>query len=253
MSVALDYSLEVNKSKQFQFLQGLTLFHPSLKLSQPTQADIDLVVGSLLAQLKREYPKAGPAYWSNRCWALIYWQPVYIAVYAVHKHHSWIAFDNFLLGFNHSKVSGFYFSESSWLIKTDLIQPAHAQEVHALINQQAIVLKTLLQNYLQRLSSKIKINRVNAWRLISDCILMVMLELDDMSNSDKLTFSNYWLTSLGLYDKNNKPYSQLNQLANNQLILKRQSCCMHYLIDAENPCSTCNKFSRKLEPINKDK
>ena len=232
-------------NRHLKFLQELALFHPSLKLSKPPNGGINSVVNALLLQLKYDHPEAGPVYWSNRCWALIYWQPIYIAVYCVHAHHSWISFSDFQLGFDSSQVSGFYFSSTHWLSKDHSIQ-----EDISLIKQQALELKVLLESFFQQLTASIKINTINAWRLVADCILMVLLEIEQLNDNQKIDMSYQWLKALGLGDRHGNPYSQLKTTYNteitypkicNPLVLDRKSCCMHFLIDVDNPCDTCNK------------
>jgi siderophore ferric iron reductase len=237
--------LSLEKINQLIFLQQLALFRPSLKLSLPPQGGIDTVVNALLSKLKHDHPEAGPVYWSNRCWALIYWQPIYIAVYSVHAHHSWISFSDFKLGFGSSQVSGFYFSSTHWLNKDHSIQ-----EGNSLIKKQALELKVVLESFFQQLTASIKINTINAWRLVADCILMVLLEIEQLSDNQKIDMSYQWLKALGLFDRHGNPYSQLKTAYNKKkayqkrcspLGLDRKSCCMHFLIDANNPCDSCNK------------
>jgi siderophore ferric iron reductase len=237
--------LSSEESSQLLFLQQLALFCPSLKLSLPPLDGIDTVVDALLSKLKHDHPEAGPVYWSNRCWALIYWQPIYIAVYSVHAHHSWISFSDFKLGFDSSQVSGFYFSSTHWLNKDHSIQ-----EGNSLIKQQALELKVVLESFFQQLTASIKINTINAWRLVADCILMVLLKIEQLSDNQKIDMSYEWLKALGLCDRHGDPYSQLKTTYNTEIIypkrcsplgLDRKSCCMHFLIDVDNPCDTCNK------------
>ncbi len=239
-------------NKHLQFLQALTIFHPSLKLSLPPKGGIDSVITALLSQLRHDQPEAGPVYWSHRCWALVYWQPIYLAVYSVHRHNSWISFKDFQLGFNGKQTSGFYFSNSNWLKESNVIRIKSN-----IIQHQALELKTLLDTFFSQLSSVIKINTINAWRLVADCILLVILEFEEFSNEQKIDYSYQWLRALKLYDKRNTPHSQLkvihkqktcynkkniDQDKTSQLVLDRKSCCMHFLIDAKNPCDTCNKY-----------
>lgn len=236
---------EGNRKQRF-FLQELALFHPSLKLSPPPQGGIDSVVDALLSQLKSDHPEAGPAYWSNRCWALVYWQPIYLAVYSVHRYHHWVSFSDFQLGFDGKKVSGFYFSNTHWLNEDSAVQGNHS-----LIEQQALELKVLLESFFHQLTATIKINAINAWRLIADCILMVLLDIEQINDDQKVDISYQWLKAFGLYDRKGNPHSQLKPIYNPKstypkeccsLGLDRKSCCMHYLIDSNNPCDSCNKY-----------
>lgn len=239
-----------NESRQLDFLQALAHTHPSLKLSRTPKGDIDSVINILLSQLKFDHPKVGPVYWSCRCWALIYWQPVYLAVLAVHQHHSWISFKDFQLGFDGVNLSGFYFSSPSWLVEENC-----TKKISIVIKQQVLELKPLLERFFLQLTSVIKINTTNAWRLIADCILIIILEIQDINISKKIYFSDQWLKAFGLHDKKDRPYSQLKPVYNQitkdnqevkQLVLDRKSCCMYFLIDPSNPCDTCKKYQQTL-------
>jgi siderophore ferric iron reductase len=226
--------------KQCLFLQALTQSYPSLTLSPPPVAGIDCVINKLISQLKHDHQEAGAVYWANRCWALIYWQPVYLALYSVHRHQSWISFSDFHLGFDGTSVSGFYFSNSRWLNDNKTVT-----DVSSLIIQQAFALKSLLENFFNQLVSTIKINTINAWRLIADCILMVILEFEEIDDKQKSDISQQWLKAFDLYDKKDQPYSQLKTTHTqdgNKLVLARKSCCMHFLLDSSNPCDSCNKY-----------
>ena len=206
-------------------------------------ADIDTVIATLLSQLKQDHPQAGPVYWANRCWALIYWQPIYLAVYAVHKHNSWICFNKFQLELDNQAISDDYISGSDRLQKS-----ADFIDISVLIQQQVIALKPLLEIYFSRLRKQIPLNSINAWRLIADCLLIAMLEIQTMSNQQKLQNSSFWLKTFGLYDRKGNPHSQFKDMScqeGSNLTLDRKSCCMHYLIEPENPCDTCNKYTCK--------
>ena len=226
--------------KQCLFLQALTRSYPSLTLSPPPVAGIECVINKLISQLKHDHPEAGAVYWANRCWALIYWQPVYLALYSVHQHQSWISFKDFDLGFDGTSVSGFHFSNPHWLNDSKTLT-----DVSSLIIHQALDLKTLLESFFDQLVSTIKINTINAWRLIADCILMVILEFEEIDDTQKADISQQWLKAFDLYDKKDQPYSELkwnHAKDGSKLVLARKSCCMYFLLDSKNPCDTCNKY-----------
>lgn len=211
-----------------------------------SNAAIDAVIVTVLSQLKQDHPQAGPVYWSNRCWALISWQPIYLAVYAVHKHNGWFCFNKFQLELGNQTISDDFIFGSDRLQKS-----ADITDISALIQQQVLALKPLLELYHARLINQIPLNSINAWRLIADCLLIAMLEIQTISNQQKLQHSSFWLNTFGLYDRKGNPHSQLKEYScpdGNYLILDRKSCCMHYLIEPESPCDTCNKYSCKEQP-----
>jgi hypothetical protein len=79
---------------------------------------------------------------------------------------------------------------------------------------------------------------------------MVLLKIEQLSDNQKIDMSYEWLKALGLCDRHGDPYSQLKTTYNTEIIypkrcsplgLDRKSCCMHFLIDVDNPCDTCNK------------
>lgn len=216
----------------------LTMVQTNLKTT-----NLDAVIDTLLLQLKRDYPQAGPTYWANRCWALIYWQPIYLAVCSVHKHNGWMSFKEFQLVLDHQSTS-----ENYILASNEFNQAAHITEISFLIKRQAFELMPLLEFYLARLKKRIPINSINAWRLIADCILLLLLETPTISKQYKLDYSQLWLKASELFDRHGNPHSQLTDAANSGrtgLVLDRKSCCMHYLIEPKNPCNTCNKNSCK--------
>lgn len=214
-----------------------------LLINSSKDVNIDDVVTTLLSQLKQKHPQAGPVYWANRCWALMYWQPIYLAVYCVHKHHGWLSFKDFQIKLEDQQVSDAFIFESGWLKKTEAIT-----DISNLVQQQALTLKPLLECYLVSLRKQIPINSTNAWRLIADCLLIALLEIQTLNNKQKLLYSSIWLQAFGLYDRKGNPHSQLKENLlheDSYLVLDRKSCCMHYLIESGSPCDTCNKYSCK--------
>ena len=204
-------------------------------------ATLDVAIDTLLLQLKKDHPQAGPAYWANRCWALIYWQPVYLAVYSVHKHNGWMSFKKFQLALGNQSTSDDFILANSGFNKA-----ADTTKIPFLLKRQALELMPLLEIYLDRLKKHIPINSINAWRLIADCILLVLLEISTINKQNTLDYSRRWLMAFGLFDRNGKPHSQLKEDFNPEhsgLALDRKSCCMHYLIEPNNPCNTCIKYS----------
>ena len=229
-------------SHQSSFLAAAKQLHPALvpeqKCSMAANSEIAVVnkknLENLYSELSRAFPTAGKVYWINRCWALLYWQPIYLSVLAVHECKSILESQQLQSLIRNQSIYGFLPLEDS------AIQPALSHS--SLITQQAKHLQTKLEQDFDLLSSIGRIAKGNAWGLIADCILMVLKKLPSLTQQQRLLYADQWLSALQLFDPQGKPLSELVIYPDAEsLLLNRKSCCMHYLRDKNDLCISCPK------------
>lgn len=188
----------------------------------------------LYQELATAYPQAGKVYWGNRLWALMYWQPVYLSICAVHGQQTVINFDRYQQFRQPLSIYGFK--------PLEMLDTKDYLSIETAIDLQAEQLKSLLRDYLSVLSSICRISITNAWGLVADALLLV-LKRQPISDSDKLNYAQLWLNRLQLTDKQGRVLSALSYApgTTTPLLLNRRSCCMHYLRDRADICSSCPK------------
>jgi len=225
---------------QSSFLAAAQQLHPALvpepTSSMATNAEIAVVnkknLKNLYSELSRAYPAAGKVYWINRCWALLYWQPVYLSLLAVHQCNCLL--DTKQL---HRLIRGH--SIYGFLPLTDSALQTGTPDKE-LIKQQAIVLKNQLQQDYQQLLSLSRIAKGNAWGLVADCILRVLQQFTFLNFQQKISYGHQWLSAMNLFDHQGRPRSELVMCnESKQLLINSKSCCMHHLRDKNNLCAGC--------------
>ncbi|WP_419812126.1 (2Fe-2S)-binding protein [Bacterioplanoides sp.] len=222
-------------------------------LLSPGSGSAKAAMQQLHSQLAQSYSSAGKVYWANRLWALLYWQPVYLAVSSLHYEHvviDFLAFEQFIQG---TSISGF----RPLTVLSLSTQPSGHTCISAdqRIIQQAESLNALLQEYLTCLQSITRISELNARGLVADALLTAINQ-QALSDQQKQQAAEQWLTAMQLYDREGIPLSALNYApgTSSPLLLQRRSCCMHYLRDRHDICRSCpkqpesKKWQRMLQP-----
>ena len=236
-----------------QLLQASQQLHPSLSETIEGDELNHESVARLISQLQEDFPKAGKAYWGNRCWALMYWQAIYMSVIAVHSTPRIFYLTSFEVKVRESSIYGFSpLSENMLPLLTHYSVPQR-------INIQTEQLISHLEKSLSLLTQHTRINLTNAWRLTLDCVFIVLQKLTGINDNDKCLFSQHWhhafsqtpyfrKHSLGYFDVN--PSKLFISAQSNNIVFKRTSCCMHYLHDRNDICSTCPKNKQtKMELV----
>ena len=227
-------------SRQSSFLAAAKCLHPALVPEQTSsvahKAEITVVnkknLENLYSELSRAFPAAGKVYWINRCWALLYWQPVYLSLLAVHQCNCLLDTKQLHRLIRDQSIYGFLPLSDSAL--------RAATPDKELIEQQAIFLKSQLQQDYQQLLSLGRIAKGNAWGLVADCILRVLQQFTFLNLQQKISYGQQWLSAMNLFDHQGRPRSELvmcNQT--NQLLINSKSCCMHHLRDKNDLCASC--------------
>lgn len=214
----------------------------------------DKAIEQLHSQLAQSYSSAGKVYWANRLWALLYWQPVYLAVSSLHYENKvidFLVFEQFIQGI---AVSGYR--------PLTVLSPSSQPSDHTFIStdqqiiDQAESLNALLQQYLNYLQRITRISELNARGLVADALLTTINQ-QPLSDHQKQQKADQWLAAMQLYDRAGIPLSALNHApgTSSPLLLQRRSCCMHYLRDRHDICRSCpkqpeaEKWQRMLQEI----
>lgn len=187
----------------------------------------------IYAKLQFNHPEAGHAYWINRTWTLLVWQPVYISfisIYGIHALPSmssmaqqWQADKNFVAGF---KLDG---------------KPMLEGSTEALIKQAAVELIPLFEQYRSQLDQHIRIRPGYTKHLLADMLLMALLRLQDLHPDLPQEYipehAQRWLNAFGLSLKALKSlhYHQ----AESKWHYVRTTCCMVYCCDGREVCPDC--------------
>ncbi len=224
--------------------------HPSLLyLQNPsalslTKANHQSVIKALLSHYSRVQPIAGKDYWATRVWTLITWQPVYLSVYAVHVMKKPLNLSCLQQRVEQAVIYGYDFQGSA-------IVDGDSQSPQLTLQTMAQQLKEMVDELFNSLNTLIPLNKANSYGLIADSIMHALLALQELDPSfDDLSvmeIAKQWCQALGLINRKGQLLSELQiiKLDNKKtrLVLKRKSCCKHYLVDQDDLCTSCSRQS----------
>ncbi|MDO2949778.1 siderophore ferric iron reductase [Aeromonas simiae] len=187
-------------------------------------------VAALMAQLQQASPEAGRAYWLTRGWSLLTWQPLYLAILAVHGLGRVPALANLLQYQQEGMVAG-YWLNGEMEAEPDLVRR---------IERTAAGLRPLLAT-LAALMAEAPRPRLRAELLADD--LLVALErlaphLPELAAHPLPFVARRWLAALELPTPPRLPGDDPRYL--------RQRCCLHYKRSDGVLCDNCPRRQQAL-------
>jgi len=224
--------------------------HPSLIFLQIpsalslSKANHQSVIEALLSHYSRVQPIAGKDYWSTRVWTLITWQPIYLSVYAVHVMKKPLNLSCLQQRVEQAVIYGYGFQGPAF-------EDGDSQSPQQTLQTMARRLKEMIDELFDSLNAFMPLNKANSYGLIADSIMHALLALQELDpNFDDLSvmeLAKQWCQALGLINRKGQLLSELQtiKLDNQQtrLVLKRKSCCKHYLVDQDDLCNSCSRQS----------
>lgn len=224
--------------------------HPSLLyLQNPsalnlTNANHQTVIKALLSHYSLVQPIAGKDYWATRVWTLITWQPVYLSVYAVHVMKKPLNLSCLQQRVEKAVIYGYGFQDSAF-------EDGDFKSLQLTLQTMAQQLKEMVDELFNSLNTLIPLNKANSYGLIADSIMHALLALQELDpNFDDLSImeiAKQWCQALGLINRKGELLSELIiiDIDNQQtrLVVKRKSCCKHYLVNQDDLCASCSRQS----------
>lgn len=191
-------------------------------------------LGRLFAGVRRDYPGAGPLFWSVRSWNMIEWQPAAVAVLGVHVAGVAPRLDRMSLALGDGSSCGFGFPTGA----------ADRGAVRELISVSGRRLRRLADMLLADLGRVIPVKRQLAERLLADRVLGILARLSatraDMPAAAIAEFGERWLAAMSLEGASGLvPVTLCN--GREQPVLDRRSCCLEYRASGA-VCATCPKL-----------
>jgi len=195
----------------------------------------------LFSHIQRYYANTHDLYGQYRLWTMLYWQPVYMAVSAVHLNHGIIDCSLIQQIRHGERIHGY--------VTTSLCFKPLVEKTDILIAKQSQNLKSALQQYFDVIEQFASYKPRHIWGLVADCIAMAMLQLQkqDKSISDQqiLNWLKLWLSHMELTDGKGYWLTNLSRDEQSGLDLNRRTCCLYYLVDSTDICISCPKHKIK--------
>ncbi|MDC7689848.1 siderophore ferric iron reductase [Vogesella indigofera] len=192
-------------------------------------------VAALLQHWQQAHPEAGPHYWGSRSWTLLLWQPVYLAVLAVHLAGCLPRLTGMAQRQHGGFVAGFSLPDAGL---------QHGSEA-VLIASAGAQLQALSQPLLELVNQHVKLHPKMAGRLLADCLLAALLHAQrcdaQLGNPRLLALAPQWLAALAQPDASALMTVALDD-GRQRLALERKVCCQHFRRCDGELCSTCPKL-----------
>jgi siderophore ferric iron reductase len=231
-------------------LEQSQILHPSLIfLQNPSAVSLSKenqqsVIQALLSHYSQAQPIAGKDYWATRVWTLIIWQPIYLSVYSVHVMKKPLNLCALQQRVELGVIYGYGFQGSTF---ED--EDSHNPQMTLAIMAQR--LKQMMDDSFESLNALMTLNKANSYGLIADSIMHALLALQELDpcfdDQTLIELAKQWCHELGLVNRKGQLLSELQviELKNldSQLVLKRKSCCKHYLVDQDDLCTSCSRQS----------
>ncbi len=197
---------------------------------------------ALYQHWQQEAPEAGPAYWSVRCWTLLIWQPVYLALVAVHGCGHGLNLGGFYQYRFQGSIAGFSLTSNE---QVPLANQTESQIIHRVAQE----LHKYYEWLLTECQRVFKLRSRLAIRLTADTLLSGLIRLPVLQparhHKALQTLANHWLDALGWQGESSLIAIPLEN-APPALALNRKSCCFEYCRTDGELCSTCPKQSLSL-------
>ncbi|REG83857.1 siderophore ferric iron reductase [Marinomonas pollencensis] len=219
-------------------LEGDILFTPednailSLSAGEPEKS-----LTILHSTLKQAHPEAGAPYWRVRCWGLVCWQPLYLALICVYQLKSVpLNLQHLVQRQQNTMVAGYQLAPGQWQTgaQGDLIQ--------MVCQSLSIMFKTLQDAHLALFGGKPVLYQT----LLADQLLASLLVagklLPECDEAAMTTDFRHWAEALKLPLT---PLKGLQVSADQTTQFVRQSCCLHFRRDDGALCSDCPRQKTK--------
>ncbi|MFC3625712.1 siderophore ferric iron reductase [Vogesella amnigena] len=237
LSVTDTTSLLAAISRCLPGLDGVSLSTPAAAATGELTADAANPdpVAALLQHWRQAHPEAGPHYWGSRVWTLLLWQPVYLAVLAVHLAGCLPR----LAGMAQRQQGGFV---AGFRLAQHTLQ--HDSEA-ALIASAGQALQAACQPYLALINQQLTLHPKMAGRLQADCLLAALLHVQRcdarFDNARLQALAPQWLAALAQPGASGLLAVTLDD-GRQRLALERKVCCQHFRRCDGELCSTCPKL-----------
>jgi siderophore ferric iron reductase len=194
-------------------------------------------MAALVDGWRQRHPEAGPLYWASRCWTLIIWQPLYLAVWAVHGSGAVPRLGTLAQRVRGGMVAGYALE-------------AHEPEtlpVAAAIRCAADEAGTVAARLYDDLTKQVRLHPKMASRLQADSLLSALLAVararPDWDADHTVALGEAWLDAMRLAGHSGVMTFDLPG-GGRGLGLARKVCCQHFRRADGELCASCPK----LEP-----
>lgn len=186
-------------------------------------------------RLQQNHPDTPPLYWGVQVWRQVSWQPIYLAVAAVHNANILPQLGLIKQRLQDCSVYHYDVKPSSW----------QSGKTATLIEDAAGQLQSLAAHWLGLIANFGKLGRKAAYYLMADalCHSLLLLVGQGKSQSEIAAYSRDWLDALTLTQCPGLQYQSIAGGEKN-LVLKRSSCCLKYFANPGALCGNCPKRRR---------
>jgi len=212
--------------------------------------DNRVLIAAVYQDLQALYPEAGVAYFRARTWALLCWQPIYLAVISIYGLK---ALPQGLACLAQKRLPGLVCGFN--LPAMEFIQDDRARLIEQASRQIKVLTDELANQFIDVSHARLAILE----RLLTDTFLETFLHVYPLfETSDVVNIRHeaaQWISGFGFDAQpfnraNNKNRPEKNRIIKagaTALQVKRISCCMHYRRDDGELCVNCPKLIKSEE------
>ncbi|MGB7392532.1 siderophore ferric iron reductase [Marinomonas sp.] len=204
----------------------------SLSADEPDQA-----LRTLHHALQEAHPEAGAPYWRVRCWGLVCWQPIYLALICVYQLKSVpLNLQALVQNQQATMVAGYQLPDGEW-------QEGHKEElINTICQSLARLFKTLQHAHMALFGG----NPILYQTLLADQLLASLVVAGQLFPAfDEAAINTdfkHWANALALPLT---PLKGLQYSPDKKVRFVRQTCCLHFRRCDGALCSNCPRLQAK--------
>ena len=198
------------------------------------QSDQQVII-DLYESIKKSTPEADNSYWLTRTWTLVCWQPLYIAFISIYGLNNLPNLSHFKQRRNQKSMQGISFLSGEF----------QAGDRVFLVKKAAETLNSSFEYYRQLLDDAYRCRPRFTQALLSDSILIALLELKEHSPTELpaeyiMQQAQVWLGAFLLPAM--KECIFVIDPTSLQIIHTRESCCFVYKTEQGKLCTNCPRI-----------
>lgn len=187
--------------------------------------------------LKQAHPETGAPYWRVRCWGLVCWQPIYLAMICVYQLKAVpLRLQEMEQKQSGEMVAGYFLPDGIW-------QEGNHE---TLIKSACEQLNTIFQSYEKAHIEAFGGRSALYQGLLADQLMSALIAIGNLLPDEQKynleTDFRLWAQAMSLPLK---PLAGLNQQEAETPIFVRHTCCLHFRRDGGELCANCPRLHNR--------
>jgi siderophore ferric iron reductase len=205
---------------------------PYLSVKEP-----DSALMTLHQTLQEAHPETGAPYWRIRCWGLVCWQPIYLAMICVYQLKAVpLHLQEIEQKQSGEMVAGYFLPDGIWQ------EGSHETLIKTASEQLNIIFQLFETAHVDAFGGRPALYQGLLADQLMSALIAISNLLPDEQNHNLETDFRLWAQAMNLPLK---PLAGLSMQDTETPIFVRHTCCLHFRRDGGELCSNCPRLHTK--------